>query len=98
MVSYTVSRRTHEIGVRIPLGAGSRSVLGLVLKHGVKLVVPGILIGLAGAFAVTRGIGDLLYDVSPTDWPTLSTVSLLLAACYVPAAGDEGRPGARTAE
>jgi len=90
VVSYTVSRRTHEIGVRIALGAGSHSVLGLVLKHGVKLAVPGILIGLAGAYVLTRGIGDLLYDVSPTDWPTLSIVSLLLAfialaACYLPA-------------
>ncbi|HLM97873.1 MAG TPA: ABC transporter permease [Bryobacteraceae bacterium] len=90
VVSYTVSRRTHEIGVRIALGAGSHSVLGLVLKQGVKLAVPGILIGLAGAYVLTRGIGDLLYGVSPTDWPTLSIVSLLLAfialaACYLPA-------------
>jgi len=90
VVSYMVSRRTHEIGVRMALGAGSRELLGLVLKQGVKLAVPGILIGLAGAYAATRGIRSLLYDVSPTDWPTLSIVSLLLAlialaACYVPA-------------
>ena len=90
VVSYTVSRRTHEIGVRIALGAGARDVLGLVLKQGVKLAAPGILIGLAGAYAVTRGIGQLLYDVSPTDLPTFLIVSLLLAvvslaACYLPA-------------
>jgi putative ABC transport system permease protein len=90
VVSYTVSRRTHEIGVRIALGAGSRDVLGLVLKQGVKLAAPGILIGLAGAYAVTRGIGQLLYGVSPTDLPTFLIVSFLLAvvslaACYLPA-------------
>ncbi len=90
VVSYTVSRRTHEIGVRIALGAGASDVLGLVLKQGAKLTVPGILIGLAGAYAVTRGIGQLLYGVSPTDLPTFLSVSLLLAfvslaACYVPA-------------
>jgi predicted permease len=90
VVSYTVSRRTHEIGVRIALGAGSRDVVGLVLKQGMKLTVPGILIGLAGAYAVTRGIGQLLYGVSPTDLPTFLVVSLFLAvvslaACYLPA-------------
>jgi len=88
VVSYTVSRRTHEIGVRIAVGAGASDALGLVLKQGVKLDVPGILIGLAGA--VTRGIGRLLYGVSPTDLPTFLSVSILLAAvslaaCYLPA-------------
>ncbi len=90
VVSYTVSRRTHEIGVRIALGAGGRDVLRLVLKQGVKLAVPGIVIGLGGAFVVTRGIAQLLYDVSPTDLPTFLAVSILLAiialaACYIPA-------------
>ncbi len=90
VVSYTVSRRMHEIGVRIALGAGTRDVLRLVLKQGVKLVAPGIVIGLGGAFVVTRGLGELLYDVSPTDLPTFLAVSVLLgiialAACYVPA-------------
>ena len=90
VVSYTVSRRTHEIGVRIALGAGSRDVLALVLKQGAKLVAPGILVGLAGAYAATRLLGSLLYDVSPTDTATFSIVAVLLtaialAACYVPA-------------
>jgi len=90
VVSYTVSRKTHEIGVRVALGAGSRDVLGLVLKQGVKLAAPGILIGLAGAYAVTGGIGELLYGVSPTDLPTFLIVSFVLAAislaaCYFPA-------------
>jgi putative ABC transport system permease protein len=87
VMSYTVSRRTHEIGVRVALGAGSRDVISLVLEQGLKVTVPGILLGLAGALAATRGIGELL---SPSDPPTFSIVSLLLtvialAACYFPA-------------
>jgi putative ABC transport system permease protein len=90
VVSYTVNQRTHEIGVRVALGADSRDVLGLVLMQVVKLTLPGILLGLAGAVALTRGIRKLLYGVSPTDVLTLSIVSLLLtvialAACYFPA-------------
>jgi putative ABC transport system permease protein len=90
VMSYTVSRRTHEIGVRVALGAGSRDVISLVLKQGLKVTVPGILLGLGGALAVTRGIGELLYGVSPNDPLTFSIVSLLLtvialAACYFPA-------------
>lgn len=90
VVSHMVSRRTHEIGVRIALGASYQNVAGMVLKQGLKLVAPGIVIGLAGAYVVTRGIGHFLYDVSPTDLPTFLIVSLLLtvvslAACYVPA-------------
>ncbi len=76
--------------MRVALGADSRDVLGLVLMQGLKLTLPGILLGLAGAVALTRGIGKLLYGVSPTDVLTLSIVSLLLtlialAACYFPA-------------
>ncbi len=90
VVSFMVSRRTHEIGVRIALGARYQNVIGMVLKQGLKLVVPGIMIGLAGTYVVTRGVRQLLYDVSPTDLPTFLIVSLLLtvvalAACYVPA-------------
>jgi putative ABC transport system permease protein len=90
VMSYTVSRRTHEIGVRMALGACSEDVLGLVMKHGFRLTVPGILIGLAASFALTRLIDSMLYGVPPNDPLTLSIVSLLLlgialAACYFPA-------------
>lgn len=90
VMSYTVSRRTHEIGVRMALGAGSRDVLGMVLKQGLKLAVPGIALGLGGALALTRLIGNMLYGIPPTDLLTFSIVSVLLAgialaACYFPA-------------
>jgi len=90
VMSYTVSRRTHEIGVRMALGAGSPDVLGLMMKHGLKLTVPGLVLGLGGAFGLTRLIGSMLYGVPPNDPLTLSAVSLLLlgialAACYFPA-------------
>jgi putative ABC transport system permease protein len=90
VVSFMVSRRTHEIGVRIALGARYQHVIAMVLKQGLKLAVLGIMIGLAGAYVVTRGARQFLYDVSPTDLPTFLIVSFLLtmvslAACYVPA-------------
>jgi len=90
VVSFMVSRRTHEIGVRIALGARYQNVIRMVLKQGLKMVVPGIMVGLAGAYVVTRAVRQLLYDVSPTDLPTFLIVSLLLAlvslaACYFPA-------------
>ena len=90
VMSYTVSRRTHEIGVRMALGASSRDVLGMVLKQGLKLTVPGIALGLSGALALTRLIGNMLYGIPPTDPLTFSIVSVLLAgialaACYFPA-------------
>ena len=85
-----VSRRTHEIGVRMALGARYHNVIALVLKQGLKLMVPGITIGLAGALVATRAVRQMLYGVSPTDLPTFLIVCLFLAvvalaACYVPA-------------
>ena len=90
VMSYIVSQRTHEIGVRMTLGARSSHVLGMVLKQGIKLMVPGIVLGIAGASMLTRFIGNMLYGVPPTDLLTFSVVSVLLAgislaACYFPA-------------
>jgi len=90
MVAYRVNQRTHEIGVYIALGAQHRDVLQLVMKDGVKLGLLGIVLGLAGAIALTRVMVSLLFEVKPTDPATLIGVALLLAAvamlaCYIPA-------------
>ena len=90
MVAYRVNQRTHEIGVYIALGAQHRDVLRLVMKDGVKLGLLGIVLGLAGAIALTRVMVSLLFEVKPTDPAILIGVALLLAAvamlaCYIPA-------------
>jgi putative ABC transport system permease protein len=90
MVAYRVNQRTHEIGVYMALGAQHRDVLRLVMKDGVKLGLLGIVLGLAGAIALTRVMVSLLFEVNPTDPATLVGVALLLAAvamlaCYIPA-------------
>jgi len=89
-LSYAVAERTHELGVRLALGAQSRDVLRLVIGHGLKLVAIGLLIGLVGAVALTRLLGGLLFGVSATDPLTFFVVALLLVvvavvACYLPA-------------
>jgi putative ABC transport system permease protein len=90
VVSYAVTQRTHEIGIRMALGARPASVLKLVMRDGMKMAIVGVAVGLAGAFAVTRLIDSLLFGVTPTDLPTfvLVTLGLLLVAflaCYLPA-------------
>jgi predicted permease len=90
VISYTVARRTSEIGIRIALGAQISDIAKLVLKSGMTLVLAGVAIGLAGALALTRLVASLLYGVTPVDALTLVTVSVglgavALVACYIPA-------------
>jgi predicted permease len=90
VTSYAVSQRTHEIGVRVALGAQLRDVLSLVVRRGVLLTVSGLAIGLVGAFAVTRVLSGVLFGVSPTDPLSYVGISLVLltvglVASYVPA-------------
>ncbi|MGH9838515.1 MAG: ABC transporter permease [Blastocatellia bacterium] len=90
VLSYAVAERTHELGVRLALGAQTGDVLRLVVGQGMKLVLIGLLIGLAGAVALTRLLGGLLFGVSATDPLTFFAVALLLmivaiVACYLPA-------------
>jgi putative ABC transport system permease protein len=80
VISYVVSQRTREIGVRMALGAGRRDISRMVLKESLGLALLGILLGLAGAFALTRLMLALLFDVSPTDPATFAAVPALLAA------------------
>ncbi|MFB0554787.1 MAG: ABC transporter permease [Phycisphaerae bacterium] len=90
VMSYSASRRTHEIGIRMALGAQRNDVLKLVIKKGLTLILVGLVIGVAGALALTRVVASMLYGVSPTDPATLIAVCLLLTvvglvACYIPA-------------
>lgn len=90
VMAYAVSQRTHEIGIRMALGARASDVLRLMIKGGMAMAVIGIVAGLAIAWAATRFMKSLLVEVSPTDALTLSLVSLLLLivallACFLPA-------------
>jgi ABC-type antimicrobial peptide transport system permease subunit len=90
LIAYTVAQRTHEIGIRLALGAQRRDILRLVLRQGFTLVALGIALGLAGAIAATRALRSLLFGVSPTDPATFALIPLLLAlvallACWFPA-------------
>jgi len=90
MLSFSVTERTREMGIRMALGAQQGSVLRLVITQGLRLAVFGVVIGLLGAWGVTRVMSALLFGVSPTDALTLGAVAVTLGvvallACYVPA-------------
>ena len=90
VASYAASQRTHEIGIRMAIGATPRDILRLVLRQGIGVVGLGVVVGLATAFAGTRLLSDLFYGVKPTDPLTYAAVALLLLAvallaCWIPA-------------
>jgi predicted permease len=90
VISYMVSERTHEIGIRVALGADRMSVLKMVLRQGLRLAIAGAAVGFVGALIVSHLMTGLLYGVRPTDPLTFAGVSLLLIgvallACYIPA-------------
>jgi ABC-type antimicrobial peptide transport system permease subunit len=90
VISYAVSQRVQEVGIRMALGAQRRQVAAMVVAQGLKPVLAGVAAGAAGSFALTRFLSSQLYGVSPADPATLAAsclglVLVALLACYVPA-------------
>jgi putative ABC transport system permease protein len=90
VMSYAVTQRTHELGVRMALGAQGRDVLRLVIGQGMKMALIGVALGVGGALALTRSMKTLLFEVSPADPVTFVSIALSLTivallACYIPA-------------
>jgi putative ABC transport system permease protein len=90
VMAYSVSRRTREFGVRMALGATTGNVLRMVIGQGLRTILIGIVIGTAGAFALTRTVSSMLFGVTATDPVTFTGVTLVLVvaallACYIPA-------------
>src|SRR5262249_38346628 len=90
VIAYSVAQRTHEIGIRMALGAGRPKILGIVVTGGFKLALIGVAAGLIGSLVLTRFLSGMLYNISAHDPLTLAAVALLLIlvatlACYIPA-------------
>src|ERR1700722_7436979 len=90
VIAYSVAERTHEIGIRVALGASRGDVAGMVMSQGLAMTAAGLVIGLAGALAVTRYMSGLLYGIAPRDPVTFGVAAMVLAAvamaaCYLPA-------------
>lgn len=90
VMAYSFSQRTHEIGIRIALGAQRMDILRLAVGEGMRLVIIGLAFGLVGAAVLTRFVRTMLFDVSPADPLTFTAISGILAgvaflACYIPA-------------
>jgi len=90
VINYSVAQRTHELGIRLALGAQRSDVFRLIVGHGLVLALVGVVIGAGGALALTRLMAGLLFGVSPTDITTFMSVSVLVVAvatfaCYLPA-------------
>ncbi len=90
VIACVVSDRTHEIGIRMALGAKPRAVCGLIVGQGMTLALIGLLVGLPLALGMGRAISGLLYGVAPDDFATFAGVTIILAgvslaACYIPA-------------
>jgi ABC-type antimicrobial peptide transport system permease subunit len=85
VLAYTVTQRTREFGIRMALGASAGDVVGMIMRHGLRLAVIGLGIGLAGALAITRLMTTMLYGVRPTDPLVFGSVAVALMAVAVAA-------------